>query len=539
MIARAGALTGTWGLVRLILRRDRVLTPLWVLFLGLVPLSYVASIDGLFPTAAQRQAYADLSAHNAGFVALYGRLYGSGLGELVAWRAGFLPVVAGLFSILAVVRHTRAEEDSGRRELLGSTVAGRHAPLAAALATTFAADLVLGAVLALGMTGQGLPAAGSWAFGAQLAVAGCVFAAVAAVAAQLTGGAGGARGIAIGVLGAAYLLRVTGDVSALGDGALSWVSLVSPLEWPARIRPYGENAWWPVALTAAATVALALAAGVLSARRDIGAGLLPPRLGRAQARPGLRSPLALAWRLHRGLLCGWVAGFAVLGVVLGYLAGSIADLVRDAPQMADVFARLGGAAGLVDDYFATVTGLFGLIASAYAVQATLRARAEETGGRAEPVLATAVGRLRWLGGHLVFSLLGPAAALASAGVATGLAHGLDAGDAGRQVPRLLAAALVQLPAVWVLAGLTVALYGLLPRLTPAGWAAPVFCLLVGMVGAAIGLDQWVLDISPFTHVPRLPADQAGPVPLLWLSAVAAALTAAGLAAFRRRDLPVP
>ncbi|OPG13816.1 ABC transporter permease [Microbispora sp. GKU 823] len=533
------ALTGTWGLVRLILRRDRVLTPLWVLVLGLVPISYVASIDGLFPSAAARQQYADLSAHNAGFVALYGRLHGSSLGELVAWRGGFIPVMAGLFCILTVIRHTRAEEDSGRRELLGSAVVGRHAPLAAALVSVFAAGLVLCAVLALGMIGQGLPAAGSWAFGAELAVTGWVFAAVAAMAAQLTAGAGSARAIAIGALAAAYVLRIVGDVGALDDGTPSWAGRLSPLEWVTWIRPYGEDAWWPVALTAGVAVALALGAAALSTRRDLGAGLLPPRLGRPAAGPALRSPLALAWRLHRGLLAGWAAGFAVLGVVLGYLAASVADLVRDAPQMADVFARLGGAAGLVDDYLAATTNLFGLIASAYAVQATLRARAEETSGRAEAVLGTAVGRLRWLGGHLAFSLVGPAAVLAAAGLAMGLAHGLNTGEAARQTSRLLAAALVQLPAVWVLAGVTVALYGLLPRLTALGWGAPVFCLLIGMVGAAIGLDQWVLDVSPFTHVPRLPADRFGVVPLASLSAIAAVLTAAGLAAFRRRDLPIP
>ncbi|MGH3903443.1 MAG: ABC transporter permease, partial [Pseudonocardiaceae bacterium] len=272
------ALTGTGRLVRLILRRDRVLMPLWVLFLGLVPISYVASINGLFPTAAGRQEYADVSAHNAGFVALYGRLYGSSLGELVSWRAGFLPVIVGLFSILTVIRHTRTEEDTGRRELLSATVVGRYAGLAAALIATFAANLILGALLAASMIGQGLPGTGSWAFGVQLAATGWVFAAVAAVAAQLTSGAGSARGIAITTLGAAFLLRVVGDISGLSAGALSWLSWLSPIGWVQRIRPYGGDDWWPLALPAGLTAVLALAAVALSARRDVGAGLLPPRL---------------------------------------------------------------------------------------------------------------------------------------------------------------------------------------------------------------------------------------------------------------------
>ncbi|MEV6980090.1 ABC transporter permease [Sphaerisporangium sp. NPDC051017] len=530
-------LTGTGGLARLILRRDRVLLPLWVLLLGLIPLSYVVSINELFPTAAGRHGYFAASEHNAAFVALYGRLFGDSLGQLVAWRAGFLPIVVGLFSILTVVRHTRTEEDSGRRELLGSTVTGRHAGLAAALLTTFAATLLLGVILAVGMIGQGLPAAGSWAFGMELTASGWVFAAVGGVAAQLTSSAGSARGIAITTLGAAFVLRVVGDISGIGDGTLAWLTWLSPFGWVQRMLPYGGDHWWPALLAVAFGAVLAVTAVVLSARRDVGAGLLPPRLGPASAAPGLRSPLALAWRLHRGLLAGWVAGFAVLGVVLGYLAAGVGDLVRDNRQLNEVFANLGGASGLIDSYLASIMGLFGLIAGGYAIQATLRARVEETSGHAEPVLGTGVGRVRWVGGHMVFSLLGPAAVLAVAGAATGLAHGLNTGDVGRELPRAVAGAIVQLPAVWILSAVAIVMFGLLPRLAAVSWGALVICLLFGLVGSALGLDERVLEVSPFTHLPKIPGGEVTAAPLIWLTLIAAALTTAGLTAFRRRDIP--
>ena len=159
---------GTGKLIRLILRRDRVVMPLWVLFLCVAPIGLASSIANLFPTAAGRQTYYDTSVGNATFIALYGRLPGASLGELVAWRSGFVPVMVGLVSLLTVIRHTRTEEEAGRRELIGSTVVGRHAGLAAALIATVGANVVLGLLLALGMMGQHLPAAGSLAFGVEM-----------------------------------------------------------------------------------------------------------------------------------------------------------------------------------------------------------------------------------------------------------------------------------------------------------------------------------------------------------------------------------
>jgi ABC-2 type transport system permease protein len=528
-------MTGTWALLRLIARRDRVVMPLWVIVIAVVPISYVATIDGLFPTAAEKAQYATTSGTNAGFVALYGQLFGSSLGELVAWRAGFIPVVVGLVAILTVIRHTRTEEEAGRHELIGSTVVGRHAGLAAALIATCTASLVMGLILTAGMVGQDLPAAGSFAFGMELAATGWVFAGIAAIAAQLTAGAGTARGIGITVLGVAYVLRVVGNVSGMTAGPLTWVTGLSPIGWVQAIRPYGDDRSWLALVVLAAAVVLVAVAVFLSGRRDVGAGLLPPRPGPAVG--ALGSPLALAWRLHRGLLAAWAGGFVALGVVMGYLAEGVGDLVGDNKVMADAFRRIGGASGLIDSYLASVAGLFGLIAGAYGIQAMLRARAEETGGRTEPVLGTATGRLRWLGSHLFFSLLGPAVVLLASGLAMGVTHGLNIGDVGGELPKLLAGTLVQLPAVWILSSVAVLLFGLLPRITAVAWAALAICLLVSLVGQAAGLDQWVLDISPFTHLPKLPGGHVTALPLVVLTAVAAVVTVAGLTGFRRRDVP--
>jgi len=381
------------------------------------------------------------------------------------------------------------------------------------------------------MIGQDLPVGGSLAFGAEMALVAWVFAGIGGVAAQLTSGARNARSIAVVALGVAYVLRVGGDISALGDGTLAWLSWLSPIGWVHHIFPYGANAWWPALLTVLATLAAAAAAVWLLGRRDLGAGLLPARLGRATAAAGLRSPLALAWRLHRGLLLGWTVGFALLGLVFGAVAGSIVDLAGENSGLGEMFARLGGTTQLVDSYFASVAGIVGLVAACYAVQATLRLRDEEQSGHAEAVLGTAVSRYAWAGSHLVFSLLGPAVVLLAEGLVSGLLY--PDGNLGEIVGGTLA----QLPAVWVLAAIAVFLTGLLPRLSLASWGAPAICLLMLLVGPILRLDQWVLDLSPFTHVPHLPGGAVTPTPLIALTVVAAVLGGVGVAGLRRRNIP--
>ena len=528
-------LAGTGGLVRLILRRDRFLLPLWILVLALLPVQTAAAIDQFYSTpAALRELYGTIVS-TPGLLAMLGPVFDATLGALTVWRAGVVFTMVGLASLLTVIRHTRTDEEAGRRELLGSTVVGRNAQLAAALLVTFAADLLLGAVLVAGMLGLGLPATDSIAYGLAVAAAGWMFAVVGAVAAQLTESAGGARGVGLGALGLAYLLRAAGDTAG-SDGGLGWLSWLSPIGWAQQTRPYAGERWWVFALPVAFVVVLAAVAFALLARRDVGAGVLPARLGPATAAPWLRSPLALAWRLHRGMLLAWTAGLAVMGAVIGSVADSVNDMAAESSQLKDLLQRLGGEKVLSDAYIAGAMVIFALAAAGYAIQATLRLRAEEESVRAEQVLATAVSRRQWATSHLTFGLLGPAVALVASGLAEGLVYGLVSGDVGRELPRVLAGALVQLPAVLVLSGIAMALFGLAPRLTPASWAAlAVFALLV-LLGPLMQLNRWILDLSPFTHIPKVPGADVSPTPLSWLLAIAAVLVAVGLAGFRRRDL---
>ena len=526
------SLTGTWALVRFTLRRDRLLLPLWVAAVSVVPLATVSGFRTLYPTEEALVTAAEGLGTNPAFRAMFGPVYAPNLGALVAWRASIALVIIAVISLLTVIRHTRVEEDSGRRELVGSTVVGRHAPLTAALIVVVLGDLAVGVVAAAGVMAQGLAVTGSIAFGIQLAAAGIVFAIVGALAAQLTEGAGAARDIGLSVVGFAYALRAAGDA---GDTA--WLSWVSPIGWVQRLRPFAAEQWWVLLLVAVLGGVVVVGAYALASRRDVGGGVLRPRPGPAVAGPRLGSPLGLAWRIHRGLLYGWTAGLIALGGIYGSVAQGVGDLLKDNPDLARIFERMGGtSATIIDMYLSGVIGVLALFAAAYAVQAALRLRVEEEAQRVEQVLATAVRRPRWTIAHLTFAFGGPAVAMAGAGLGVGITYGAITGDLGGQVPRVLAAALGRLPAVWLLAAIVVALFGVRPRLSSFGWAVYGAVVFITFIGAILQLGQWFMDLSPFTHIPNLPGGEVLALPLVALIAIAASLAAVGVAGFTRGGL---
>jgi ABC-2 type transport system permease protein len=526
------SLDGTRTLVWLALRRDRIMVPTWIAALVVTMVGSAASYANLYTTPESLRELTAGIGDNAATLAIYGPVYDVSIGGLTAWKPGVVALVlVALMNLLVIGRHTRGDEEAGRLELVGAGVVGRNAPLAAALLVALAADVVIAVATTIGTIAVGLPAEGSLALGLAMASAGVMFAAVAAVAAQVTESARTANGLAAGVLGVSYLVRAVGDATKEG-----WVGWLSPIGWAQQIRPFADERWWVLGLVALLTVSLVATAVALLARRDLGAGLLPPRPGPANGGPRLRSALALAWRLQRTALIGWSVAFVTLGTVAGLIAQSIGDLVKSNSQVEQFLRDLGGRTSLEDAYLASVFGVMGLVAAAYSVQATLRLRQEETALRAEPVLATAVGRIRWVLSHVTFAAGGAALLLVLAGLAAGVAHGLQTGDVGTQVSRLLGAALAQLPAALVIGALALALFGLAPQAAPASWGALVACLLLAEIGPLVGLGQWVLDISPFAHVPKLPGGDASAATFAWLTLAAAAIAAAGLAGFRRRDV---
>ncbi|QCB94876.1 ABC transporter permease [Cellulomonas shaoxiangyii] len=530
--ADGGGWTGTGTLLRVALRRDRLRLAVWAVALGGLVTYFVAALPAVYPDAASRQARAAIMREPSGAL-MSGPGFGLDdytVGVMVANELlGMLAVAAALMSSFLVVRHTRAEEEAGRLDLVLAGAVGRRAPLTAALLTALVANAVVAAALLAALLPAGLAVPDSVAVAGGVAAVGLVLAGVAAVAAQLTTTARGANGLAGAVVGLAFVLRGVGDARQRGGSALSWAS---PIGWAQQSRAFVELRWWPLLLCLALAAALVVLASALARRRDVGAGLLPERRGRATAGPLLRSPLALVVRLERTAVVAWAAGLAVMAALTGSLVEGVVDSFADDPELAAAFGATG--ADVVLGMLSAFVGFFAMAVTVFAVATVLRMGREEARGRTATVLAAPVGRPAWMGAHLAVALAGSAGLLAVGGAALGAGAQTVTGDRGL-VGDLGLAALGHLPVVAAFAAVA-ALVHALRAPAWAVWVPLAASIVVGLYGGLLDLPRAVLDAVPFAILPALPADAFAAAPVAAVTGAALAIGAAAVALYRRRDL---
>jgi ABC-2 type transport system permease protein len=524
-------LTGTTALVRLILRRDRIRLPVWlVAILALVYTSALAVVR-LYDDPVSIATYGASVGASAASVAMNGPATAlSTIGGIAVFEVTLTAILGVvLLTIFTTVRHTRADEEAGRLEMLGATVLGRQAPIAAAALVATVTCLLVGAGITTSFLASGLPVHGSALYGASVACLGLVFTGIALVAAQLAGHGRAATGMSVGAFLVLFLVRAVGDV------ADSWVSFLSPVGWTQHVSAFGENDWRPLGLSIVATGALFVVAGWLATRRDLGAGVIQPRLGPARATASLGTPFGLALRMQRGVLLGWIAGSALLGAAYGSLINEVEEMLQNSPEADLIMKMLGGGDKIVNLYLGAMISMSALIVTGFTIHSVLRMRSDEEQMFLEQLLSTRLTRLRWALHSLAVTALGTLLLLLSFGVAMALSATLVSGK-DVDLGQLIVAALLYLPATLTLGAFAFAVYGWRPRAAMLSWALLAVVFVVGWMGALLELPQRVIDTSPYNLTPQLPAEEFALTPLLGLIATVVGLISLGLVGLRRRDI---
>lgn len=531
------------ALARQRLRRDGVQLALWVVGAAVLAVAAYAGVLSAFDSDAARGSLLAAAVANPVILLFRGLPSGAGEGAFIAFLiVPFLCLLAALMSAFLAVRHTRTEEESGRADLVGATSAGRMLPVAVTLLHGAAANTAFATVVALALIAVGLPVPGAVVTGAAAGSVGLVFLGFGLIAAQVFRTSRAANTTGVTVILLAYLIAGVGNALGTPSADLqrmesAWPTWLSPFGWAVNTRPFSDDALVPLLPALGVALLLSLAALASSHRRDVGASLLGERTGPAEAHATLRSPVSLLWRLSAGAVLAWSAGAALSGLLSTTLGSVIEEIGTDNPTLEAILAQMSAVEGAIDQaVLTTFFVMIGIFAACAGVQAVVRLRQEEVRGTAEPVLATAVGRVQWLGAAAAVSIIAIALVL-TAGVA-GASLGIVGTSGDPDLYRSAAAAAGgQLVAAAVFAALTALAFVLAPRATlPFGWSLVAVAAVLGLFGPILGLPDDLARLSPVAAAPVPVGDGTDIRGLWWMLGTTAAAMIAALTLMRRREL---
>ncbi len=531
--ALRNASTGYGIMVGFILRRNWLRMLIWLIALTGMIVLVIDTQRAAFPTAEDRAAYAQI-ANAPAVAALTGLPYAaSTLGGILNIKIWMTIAVALSFAVIFLVtRNGRAEEAEGRTELLRAGVLGTHAYSLANWSVFSGFAVLVGLATAGGAVSQGLPVDGAFLMGAAFAATALVFLGVSAVTGQLTRTGSGANTLAAVVLGVSFLVRAVADLHADGDKS-TWLVWLSPIGWAQQTRSYGENNWWPLVLCSGAAAILCWVALALERNRDLGAGLIPERVGPRSASAALRTQLGLTIRLQRGSLMGWTLGIIVFAVFFGGVSSAVAGILTEESPITDLIR--GGSSTVLDGIFSLFMMMSAVLVAAFVLKSADSIRSTEAVGLVEMQWSSAISRIKWASSHMIVPAAWSLVLLALNGLVLGVTFEVAAGQSG-QVGRFLLASIAYWPSSLLMLGVVVLCAALIPRAAAAvTWAFFAVVAVLSIFGDLFGLPAWVLNSTPFTAIPRLDAEFTV-LPLLTIAVIAAILGGIGLSVLRKRDM---
>jgi ABC-2 type transport system permease protein len=521
---------------RWILRNTLRLERVRLSVIGLIMVLYAAvNVIGYrdtYPAAAARRQFAAAFEGNLALRLFYGvpRDLGS-VGGYVEFRVvGMLGVLVAGWAVFAVARALRGEEDSGRWELVLSGAVTRFGATSVVLAGLLleCCALLLVTAVALLLVGV-IPGDLSTVQTLLIAVAvvqpGVLFAALGALACQLTGSHRGAQAMAGALIAIALLMRIGADL-APGAGWLRWLT---PFGWTEELHPVTGARPAVMLLFLVWTLVAGGAAVWIAGRRDLAASLSPRHAAPRSRDRLLGSANRLAVRTELPTLVVWVAAAGAFALILGAFAKSIADQARkaDLHQFTQVTTTKG--------YLGLTFVLFTLAISLFAASHISAIRDDEGSGRLETLFALPVARRAWLVGRIVIAAGSSVAVALLVGVLAWA--GAASQSSGVSFAALLEAGANCVPAALCFLGVGALLFAALPRQSAGGSLALVgVAFLWELVGALVGAPAWLLAVSPFHHVAAVPQSAFDVRGALAMIVVSVCASAAGVELFIRRDL---
>ena len=521
-----------WALYRFISRRDRLQVLLW--YIGLIGLTLAVALAfaELYQTEAERLSMV-MTMSNPAMIAMVGPIYGESLGAIMANNMLlFTALGVAVMNIFLVTRHTRADEELGRLEVIRSLPVSRLSNLGSVFIHAGVVNALFAILTGIGLWVLGIESmgfSGSMLYGAALGMTGLLFAAATALFVQLSANNRAVLSYAFTFLGAAYILRAVGDV---GNETLSAVAL---LGLSTRTEVFVNDYWWPVGVGILVSAALGGAALYLNARRDLGSGFFAARPGKSEASRWLSTPFGLTWRLTKGTILGWSIAIFILAASYGSIFGDLEEFLYSLEFLREMLSNNGNESSLVQQFMGFIMVMLAILSAVPGILVVFKLRGEERQNRVEHLLGRQVCRARLIAGYGILAFAASALMLFLAGL--GLFSAANAVvDEPLELWVVIQAAMAFLPALWVMDGLALLLVGFKPGLSVIAWAYLVYSFTVVYLGELLQFPGWLINLSPFGHIPRIPAEAFSWSPVMLLSVIGLGLAAGGIFGFRQRDV---
>ena len=519
-------------LFKFALRRDKTQLIAWIIGILAITLAVVVAYDTIFTANPEQVAQLLGMMENPAMVAMVGPVYGDTLGALLANGMLLLTAISiVIMNIFLITRHTRADEELGRLELIRSLPVTRLTTLKATLLHAALTNLLIALITGFGLTILGfetIDLTGSLLYGAALGSVGFAFAGLTAILVQLSENNRKVLTYAFIFLGIAYGLRAIGDVEAEALSAISILGLST------RTEVFVNNYWWPVALAITLGIVFSLIALRLNTIRDLGAGFIAAKPGKEHAGMLLKTTFGLALKLSKGLLIGWsIAAFA-LGGSYGAAFGDLESFLASNDMFAFILDA-GYGLSLIEGFMSFLMIIIAIFTAIPVVSLILKLKNEEKRNRTEHILARYVSREKLLLSYLIVSVF--ASVLMSFVGALGLyVTSVSVMEESIAFSTFIKAAMNYLPAIWIIMGLAIFLVGFIPKATGLVWAYLGFSFFAVYLGGMLEFPDWVIRLSPFGNVPQIPADDFSAATFIILKLIAFVLIILGFIGYRKRDI---
>lgn len=447
----------------------------------------------------------------------------------------FMIILQALWVMPLMIRNTRGQEESGLLEMVRARNVGRTAAITAALLELTIDSAVMGilyfALLAVVSMG-GADLYGDFLISLGMVIANLLFGAIALLFAQLTNNTRTANMLAYMVLIAAYLARLVTDIN---HQSLTWLS---PVGWFEKANFYTDNNVWPLGLALLVSIMLAVSAAMIACNRDLGAGVIAERSGRATAANWLRSMPALLWRTERGLFAGWLIGAVVFGSVMGSVLGGVGDILKTNPlycKLLDVNQINAANQTMVLSFLGMYLGIFVALAVTAGVQIVFRLKRDDNLGYLSIIHAEKPTRTTISASYYCFGLFVGVIILFTGLLSlfftgnTVLSHPLPLKYLGRLF-------VASIPAVISFITLAIALVGLWPRLSGLFWLYMGVGLIVQIFRGLFDLPKHAGNFTPFGWIANVPLENVDQTWLIVMLVGAVVLFILGIVGYRNQDL---